>query len=74
MERFFMPRKRALALIVAARRELLAKIAEQFPGAGQPLNDEAAQLERLMLDVRAGRIDEFELHKPTPIHVIVSDN
>jgi hypothetical protein len=72
MERFFMPRRRAIALIVATRRQLLADADERLPGEAQPLYDAADQLERLLLDVRACRIDEFVLHHPTSIHVTVS--
>jgi hypothetical protein len=72
MEHFFMPRQRALALIVRVRNELLAKAAERLPADAQPLYDTAAQLERLLLDVRACRIDEFELHYPSTIRVMIS--
>ncbi|WP_233864121.1 hypothetical protein [Paraburkholderia adhaesiva] len=67
-----MPRRRALALIVRVRNDLLAKAAERLPSDAQPLYDDAAKLERLLLDVRACRIDEFELHRPTKIHVTIS--
>lgn len=72
MEHFFMPRRRAVALIVRVRDELLAKAAERLPADAAPLHDTAAQLERLLLDVRAGRIYEFELHHPTTVHVTVA--
>jgi hypothetical protein len=72
MEHFFMPRRRAVALVVRVRNELLAKAAEQLPADAQPLRDTAAQLERLLLDVRACRIDDFELHHPTTIRVTIS--
>ncbi|WP_293046569.1 hypothetical protein [Paraburkholderia sp.] len=67
-----MPRKRAIALIVGARNDLLSHAAERIPADAQPLNETAAQLERLLLDVRAGRINEFELHHPAHIHVWIS--
>jgi hypothetical protein len=72
MEHFFMPRRRAIALIVRVRNELLAKAAERLPADAEPLHETAAQLERLLLDVRACRIDEFELHQPTTVRVTIS--
>lgn len=72
MEHFFMPRQRAIALIVRVHDELLAKAAEQLPADAEPLHDAAAQLERLVLDVRARRIDDFELRDPTAVRVTIS--
>ena len=72
MEHFFMPRRRAVALIVRVRNELLAKAAERLPVDAEPLYDTADQLERLLLDVRACRVDEFELNQPTTVHVTIS--
>jgi hypothetical protein len=72
MERFFVSRQRAIALILAARQQLLAKADEWMPADAQPLYQDAAQLERLMLDVRAGRVDEFEMHRPTHVLVTIS--
>lgn len=72
MERFFISRPSALALIVGARQQLLAQAGERPPGEAQPLYEAAAQLERLLLDVRAHRIDEFELMHPAPVHIAIS--
>ncbi|WP_090542836.1 hypothetical protein [Paraburkholderia caballeronis] len=67
-----MPRTRAIALIVTARRTMLAHADERLPADAQRMRDGAIALERLLLDVRAGRVDSFELMHPTPIHVTVS--
>ncbi len=72
MERFFLSRRSAIALIVSARKKLLADAAERMPAEAQPLLDTAAQLERLLLDVRACRIDAFELTHPAPAHITIS--
>ena len=67
-----MPRTRAIALIVAARKTMLAHADEQLPSEAQLRREGAAELGRLLLDVRAGRVDSFELMLPSPIHVTVS--
>jgi len=72
MERFFMPRTRAIALLVATRKALLAHADERLPSDTKRVRDSAAALERLLLDVRAGRVDSFELTFPSPMHVTVS--
>jgi len=72
MERFFMSRRSAIALIVSARKRLLADAGERPEAEAQPLDDTAAQLERLLLDVRARRIDAFELTHPTRLHITIS--
>lgn len=67
-----MPRRRAIALIVATRRSILANADERLPSDAQRAHNEAAQLERLLLDVRACRLDAFELGQPPHTHVTVS--
>jgi len=66
MERFFMSRRSAIALIMNARATLLAH--------ADARRHEAlvADLTRLLFDVRAHRVDEFELTEPTPMHVTVA--
>jgi hypothetical protein len=71
MERFFISRPSAIALIVSARKKLLADASERLPAEAQPLFDTAAQLERLLLDVRACRIDAFELTYPAPVYITI---
>ena len=72
MERFFMSRRSAIALIVRARTTLLAGTDERLPADAQHHEALVADLTRLLFDVRAGRIDEFELKAPTPMHVTVA--
>jgi hypothetical protein len=64
MERFFMSRRSAIALIIRARKTLAANAPHQ-----EAL---AADLMRLLFDVRARRVDAFELQEPTPMHVTVA--
>lgn len=64
MERFFMSRRSAIALIISARKTLAANA---------PYHEAlAADLTRLLFDVRARRVDTFELQEPTPMHVTVA--
>jgi len=72
MEQYFVPRTRAIALIVSARKALLAHADERLPADAKRMRDDAAALERLLLDVRAARVDSFQLMHPTAIHVVVS--
>jgi|GEM_PF-2039553 len=74
MERFFMSRRSAIALIVNARTTLLAKADERLPADIQHHDARVADLTRLLFDVRAGRVDEFKLKEPTPMHVIVASD
>lgn len=74
MERFFMSRRSAIALIVNARTTLLANADERLPTGAQHHEAREADLTRLLFDVRAGRVDEFELKEPTPMHVIVASD
>lgn len=67
-----MPRSRAIALVASARHAMLAHADERLPADAKRLREGAASLERLLLDVRAGRVDSFELAYPSPIKVVVS--
>ena len=67
-----MSRPRAIALIASARNTMLAHAEERLPADAKPLRDGAASLHRLLLDVRAGRVDTFELMYPSPIQVTVA--
>jgi hypothetical protein len=73
MERYFMSRRRAVALLVDARRA----VADGLPDkpAHEAARDELllTTLERLLLDVRVGRTREFDLAYPAPVHIIASD-
>lgn len=69
MERYFLSRTSAIALLVDARQALAAELHEKPPHDEQTLRD----VERLLLNVRVGRTREFDLTFPQRIHVIVSD-
>lgn len=67
-----MSRPRAIALIASTRSTMLAHAEERLPADAQALRDGAASLQRLLLDVRAGRVDAFELMYPSPMAVTVA--
>jgi len=69
-----MRRASAIGYLLALRRQLVEKKTDvglrgdaEFNG-----NKEIAQLDRLVLDVRAGRICEFRLDEPESIEIIVT--
>lgn len=72
MEQFFMSRPSAIALIVRSRKSLLADAEERMPDDAERLNAAAADLTRLLLDVRAGRVNAFDLKEPARMRVIIS--
>lgn len=70
-----MSRGSAIAMLVDARQHLV-KQRDEHPASG----DEARRLQgmvddltRLLLDVRAGRVHEFEITAPTRLRITVSD-
>ncbi|MCP3713951.1 hypothetical protein [Paraburkholderia sp. CNPSo 3281] len=69
-----MSRPSAISLIVRSRQALLADAdADERPAAeAERLRAAAADLTRLLLDVRAGRVNVFELSEPTRMRVVVS--
>ncbi|PVX83957.1 hypothetical protein [Paraburkholderia unamae] len=67
-----MSRTSAIALIVRSRKSLLADAEERMPADAERLNAAAADLTRLLLDVRAGRVNAFELNQPTRMRVFIS--
>jgi hypothetical protein len=73
MERYFMTRTSAVALLVgslrAIRDELQDKPAHEASRSERMLKN----IERMLLDVRAGRTSEFDVEYPSLVHVIVSD-
>jgi len=71
MERYFMSRTSAIALLVDTRRALAADSHETSLN-GTARNQMLQEVERLLLNVRVGRTREFDLEFPTRIHVIVS--
>ncbi|WP_241023712.1 MULTISPECIES: hypothetical protein [unclassified Paraburkholderia] len=69
-----MSRRSAVALIVKIRTSLLANKDDRPPAEVQRQQARAADLTRLLFDVRAGRIGEFELRDPTRMHVTISSD
>lgn len=67
-----MSRPSAIALLVRSRKSLLADASERLPADATHLHSAADTLAGLLLDVRAGRIDTFELKEPTRMHVVIS--
>ncbi|MCX5542285.1 hypothetical protein M3A49_22775 [Paraburkholderia sp. CNPSo 3076] len=67
-----MSRPSAISLIVRSRQALLADADERPAAEAERLRAAAADLTRLLLDVRAGRVNVFELSEPTRMRVVVS--
>jgi hypothetical protein len=73
MERFFMTRASALAYMIKLRGTMADEIAGRTVADANFRLDGLDVLERLILDVRAGRIIEFHLDLPTKISVAITD-
>jgi hypothetical protein len=73
MERHFMRRTSAVALIVDVRQHLQSQLNEHAVEEARRLHAAIDELTRLLLDVRAGRTNEFELTSPAPLHITISD-
>ncbi len=74
MERFFMSRRSAVALIVRVRTSLLAHNDDQPPADAQRQQARVADLTRLLFDVRAGRVSVFELKDAGSMHITISSD
>ncbi|MFT0168965.1 hypothetical protein [Paraburkholderia mimosarum] len=72
MDQFFMSRPSAIALIVRSRKALLIDADERMPAEAERLRAAAEDLTQLLFDVRAGRVDAFDLYEPTRMRVVVS--
>jgi hypothetical protein len=73
MQRFFLTRVRAVAYLLAVRRAMPDQIDDLRVGEADVRLQELDTLNRLILDVRAGRICEFRLDKPPAIEVVITD-
>ncbi|MEM5404736.1 MULTISPECIES: hypothetical protein [Paraburkholderia] len=67
-----MSRRSAIALIVRSRKALLDDADERPSAEAERLRAAAADLTRLLFDVRAGRVSAFELNQPARMRVVVS--
>jgi hypothetical protein len=72
MEVFFMSRPSAIALIVRSRKSLIADAEERTHADADRLRAVADTLTRLLFDVRACRVDAFELNEPARMRVVIS--
>ncbi|SEF11901.1 hypothetical protein SAMN02787142_7791 [Burkholderia sp. WP9] len=73
MQHFFMTRASAVAYLLGVRRAMPEGIDHLRVGEADVRLQEVDTLNRLLLDVRAGRIREFRLDKPEAIEVMVTD-
>lgn len=73
MERYFVSRTSAVAMLVDARRAVAHEREHQTAHDAPRYERLLGELERLLLDVRVGRVREFELEFPAHVHVIVAD-
>jgi hypothetical protein len=73
MERFFLTRARAVTYLLGMRRATPDGIDNLRVGEADVRLQELDTLDRLLLDVRAGRVREFRLDRPQPIEVTVTD-
>jgi hypothetical protein len=73
MEQFFMRRGSAVTYLLARRRAWFATIADAPSGNIEMELSEIERIERLILDVRAGRVRAFELTRPKRVAVFVTD-
>jgi hypothetical protein len=74
MDLFFMHRSSAIAYLMDRRRRWLDKIPTTPNGDIEFEQREIELLERLILDVRAARIDTFQVTHPEAIAVYVSED
>ncbi|MGA3249368.1 MAG: hypothetical protein ABSD12_14610 [Paraburkholderia sp.] len=73
MDRLFLMRASAVLFLLNRRRALLEEIAVT-PSGNVELESKGVELiERLILNVRAGRVRAFGLDHPTAVTVFVSD-
>ena len=68
-----MSRTSAVALLVDARRAIINAREDKFAHDAPRYERLLREAERLLLDVRVGRVREFDLEFPSHVHVIVAD-
>jgi hypothetical protein len=73
MERYFMSRTSAVALLVHARRAIADGLPDKTAHEASRDASRIKTIERLILDVRVGRTHEFNLEYPTPMHIMISN-
>ncbi|WP_248295488.1 hypothetical protein [Paraburkholderia sp. UYCP14C] len=70
---FFMRRSSAVLFLLRHRREWSARVEAAQTGDVELETQQLDLIDRLVLDVRAGRVGAFELDHPKSIKVFVSD-
>ncbi|MFL9911202.1 hypothetical protein [Paraburkholderia sp. RL17-337-BIB-A] len=73
MDRLFLRRASAVSYLLNRRRALLEGIAVTPSGNADSEFQGVELIERLILDVRAGRVHAFGLDQPEAVTVFVSD-
>jgi hypothetical protein len=73
MERYFVRRMSAVAFLLDRRREWFEKISLSPTDDVEFETQQLDLIDQLVFDVRAGRVDSFELHHPTPVAMFISD-
>jgi hypothetical protein len=73
MERFFMGRGSAVAYLLEQRRAWFAKISASPSGNMETEARQIELLDRLILDVRAGRLHTFKLTHPEPVAIFITN-
>lgn len=68
-----MSRASAIALLVDTRQALNADLRDKPPHEAERNQRMLQDVERLLLNVRVGRTNEFHLEFPNPVHVLVSN-
>jgi len=68
-----MSRTSAVALLVDARRAIVHESEDKAAHDAPRYERLLGEVERLLLDVRVGRVREFDLEFPSHAHVIVAD-
>ncbi|WP_118179518.1 hypothetical protein [Paraburkholderia phosphatilytica] len=68
-----MRRTSAVALIVDVRQHLQNQLKGHAASDTHKLQAAIDDVTRLLLDVRAGRTNDFEITAPTPLHITISD-
>lgn len=68
-----MSRTSAVALLVDARRAIVHEREDRAAHDAPRYERLLGEVERLLLDVRVGRVREFDLEFPSHVHVIVAN-
>lgn len=73
MDRIFMTREEAIRLLIEAHESVSVRPAATLIKSGNDRSASLEMLDRLLLDVRAGRIDEFRTNPEDSTCVSITD-